>query len=159
LPGVFCHAQKELAFVIFHLQKKDLPGWLVIHKKTCLGDWSYTKKTCLGDLLYTKKTCLGCFVIHKEKDLPGCFVVHKKTCLGDLSYTRKTPGWFVIHQKRTCLGCFVMHIKNLLLWFELIPVNMKMHAASNKAKVLVQITQASFFAYDKLPRQDLFCVW
>jgi hypothetical protein len=26
LPGVFCHAQKELAFVIFHLQKKDLPG-------------------------------------------------------------------------------------------------------------------------------------
>jgi hypothetical protein len=27
LPEVFCHAQKELAFVIFHLQKKkDLPG-------------------------------------------------------------------------------------------------------------------------------------
>jgi hypothetical protein len=41
----FVMHKNELTFVIFHLQKKDFPGWYVIHKKTCLSDWSYTKKT------------------------------------------------------------------------------------------------------------------
>jgi hypothetical protein len=69
LPGGFCLAQKELAFVIFHLQKK----------------------TCLDDLSYTKR--LVWMICHTQKRLAWVIYHTQKRLLGDLSYTKKELAW------------------------------------------------------------------
>jgi hypothetical protein len=59
LPGVFCHAQKELAFVIFHLQKNE----------TYLGDWSYKKR--LAWVIGHTQQKLAWVIGHAQKNLSG----------------------------------------------------------------------------------------
>jgi hypothetical protein len=72
LPGGFCLAQKELAFVIFHLQKK----------------------TCLDDLSYTKR--LVWMICHTQKRLAWVIYHTQKRLLGDLSYTKKELAWGIL---------------------------------------------------------------
>jgi hypothetical protein len=92
---VIYHTQKRLLGDLSYTKKRTCLGYFVLHKKElAFVIFHLQKKTCLDDLSYTKR--LVWMICHTQKRLAWVIYHTQKRLLGDLSYTKKELAWGIL---------------------------------------------------------------